>query len=135
MSYARQMIDAYPGTISIDATVLAGTIEALTDCAQACTADTDDNLSEPNVAEMVICIRLCLDCSDVCTATAAVASRQREELNPAVMVPLLEACAATCQSCAEECERHAHMHRHCQVCADGCRRGEQASRALLAAMR
>jgi len=135
MSYARQMLDAYPGTISIDAPVLAGTIEALTDCAQACTADTDDDLSEPNVTEMVRCIRLCLDCADVCTATAAVASRQREELNPAVLRPLLEACAAICSSCGEECERHAHMHSHCRVCAEACRRGEQASRVLLAALR
>jgi len=128
------MLDAYPGTISIDAPVLAGTIEALTDCAQACTADTDDDLSEPNVSEMVRCIRLCLDCADVCTATAAVASRQREELNPAVLRPLLEACAAICNSCGEECERHAHMHSHCRVCAEACRRGEQASRVLLAAL-
>jgi len=134
MSYARQMLDAYPGMISIDASVLARTIEALTDCAQACTADTDDDLSEPNVTEMVTCIRLCLDCVDVCTATAAVASRQREELSPAVMTPLLEACAATCASCAEECERHADMHVHCRVCAEACRRGEQASRELLAAI-
>ncbi|HYK66643.1 MAG TPA: four-helix bundle copper-binding protein [Streptosporangiaceae bacterium] len=135
MSYARQMVDAYPGTIGIEASLLAGTIEALTDCAQACTADTDDDLSEPNVAEMVACIRLCLDCADVCTATAGVASRQREELNPEVMKPLLEACAAICRSCADECERHAHMHRHCRVCAEACRRGEQASRELLAAIR
>jgi hypothetical protein len=134
MSYARQMLDAYPGTIGIDASVLASTIEALTDCAQACTADTDDDLSEPNVTEMVSCIRLCLDCADICAATAGVASRQREELNPAVIAPLLEACAASCRSCAEECERHARMHEHCRVCADACRRGEQASRELLAAL-
>jgi len=135
MSYARQMLAAYPGTISIDEPVLAATIEALADCAQACTADTDDDLSEPNVAEMVTCIQLCLDCEDVCTATAAVASRQREELNPAVVMPLLEACAAICNRCAQECERHAQMHAHCRVCAEACRRGEQASRDLLAAIR
>src|SRR5207247_8457955 len=31
-------------------------------------ADADDDLSEQNVAELVKCIRLCLDCADVCTA-------------------------------------------------------------------
>jgi hypothetical protein len=129
------MLAAYPGTISIDEPVLAATIEALADCAQACTADTDDDLSEPNVAEMVTCIQFCLDCADVCTATAAVASRQREELNPAVVTPLLESCAAICNGCARECERHAQMHAHCRVCAEACRRGEQASRDLLAAIR
>ena len=135
MSYARQMLDAYPGTISIDAPLLAATIEALTDCAQACAADTDDDLSEPNVTEMVSCIQLCLDCTDVCRATAAIASRQREELNPAVLTPLLQACAAICKGCGEECERHAHMHSHCRVCAEACRRGEQASSELLSALR
>jgi len=135
MSYARQMLDAYPGTISIDAPVLAATIEALTDCAQACTADTDDDLSESNVSEMVTCIRLCLDCTDLCTSTVAIASRQREELDITVFTPLLESCAAICNSCAQECERHAHMHEHCRVCAEACRRGEQATRELLAAMR
>jgi hypothetical protein len=134
MSYARQMLAAYPGVLSIDATVLAATIEALSDCAQACTADTRDDLSEPDVTEMVTCIRLCLDCADICTATVGVASRRRE-LDPGVLPPLLEACAAICRNCADECERHGQMHMHCQVCAAACRRGEQASRELLAAMR
>jgi pimeloyl-ACP methyl ester carboxylesterase len=31
------------------------------DCAQACTADADADLSEQNLAEMVTCIRLCPD--------------------------------------------------------------------------
>jgi Domain of Unknown Function (DUF326) len=134
MSYARQMLDTYPGTVSADATVLAATIEALSDCAQACTADTEDDLSEPNVTEMVTCIRLCLDCADICTATVGVVSRQRE-LDPAVLRPLLEACAAICRSCGDECERHGQMHAHCRVCAEACRRGERATKELLAAMR
>jgi hypothetical protein len=50
--------------------VLAATIDALTDCAQACTADVDADLGEQDLAEMVTGIRLCLDCVDVCTAAA-----------------------------------------------------------------
>jgi ferredoxin len=76
MSYAGQRLDTYPRTFTLDARVPAITIDALIECAQACTADAD--LSEQNVAELVKCIRLCLDCSDVCTATARVASRQTE---------------------------------------------------------
>lgn len=131
MSYARQMLDAHPGSVSIGAGVLAPTIDALSDCAQACTADIEDDLSEPNVTEMVTCVRLCLDCADICAATVTVASRQRKP-DAAVMEPLLQACAASCESCGDECERHAHMHRHCEVCAAACRRGEQACRELLA---
>ena len=133
MSYAKQMLDTYPGSFKVDARMLAGTIDALNDCAQACTADADADLSEQNLSEMVKCIRLCLDCADVCTATVGVASRQAE-YDANVTKPLLEACAATCKSCGDECERHAHM-QHCQVCAEACRRCEQACRELLEALK
>ena len=70
MSYARQMLDTYPRTFNVDADLLAAAIDALDDCAQACNADNTADLSEQNVVEMVTCIRLCLDCVDVCTATS-----------------------------------------------------------------
>jgi hypothetical protein len=134
MSYARQLLDTYPRTVNVDAGVLATTIGALNDCAQACTADADDDLREQNLAELVKCIRLCLDCADVCAATVRVASRQTES-DAGVTRPLLEACVATCKRCGDECERHARLHEHCRVCAEACRRGEQACRELLAAMK
>ena len=46
--------------------------------AQPRVADSDCDLGEQNVIEMVTCVRLCLDCADVCKATAAVLSRQAE---------------------------------------------------------
>jgi len=134
MSYAQQLLDTYPGNLNADAAVLAATIDALSDCAQACAADTDADLSEQNLAEMVKCIRLCLDCTDVCTATLGVVSRQTHS-NPAITRPLLEACVAVCKSCGDECARHAPHHEHCRVCEQACRRCEQACRELLAAMK
>jgi ferredoxin len=77
MSYARQLLDTYPGTLSADAGMLAAIIDALNDCAQACTADADADLREQDLAEMVKCIRLCLDCADVCTATVGVVAARR----------------------------------------------------------
>jgi hypothetical protein len=133
MSYAGQMLDTYPRTFNVDARVLATTIDALIECAQACTADADADLSEQNVAELVTCIRLCLDCADVCAATARVTSRQTD-YDAGVTRPLLEACAATCKRCGDECERHARMHEHCRMCAGACRRCERACQELLAAM-
>jgi hypothetical protein len=130
MSYAMQLLDSYPRTFSLDARLLASTIDALNDCAQACTADADDDLSEPDVAEMVKCIRLCLDCADICTTTAAVTSR-RTDYDPNVTRPLLEACIAACKTCADECELHATMHVHCRVCAEACRRCQRACDDLL----
>ena len=133
MSDARQMLDSYPRSVNVDAGVLAAAIDAISDCAQACTADTDADLSEQNLAEMAKCIRLCLDCTDVCTATAAVISRLAE-YDPGVVRPLLEACVAICRSCGDECERHAPHHAHCRVCTEACRRCEQACRELLGAL-
>jgi hypothetical protein len=39
-----------------------------------------------------------------------------------------------CRACAVECERHAAHHDHCRVCAEVCRRCEQACGDLLASM-
>ena len=130
MSYARQMLDTYPTSLDVDADALAAAIDAMTDCAQACVADTDADLSEEHLAEMVRCIRLCLDCADICTVTAKLTSRPKDYAAN-VTKPLLEACVAICGSCGDECERHARMHAHCRVCAEACRRCEQACRELL----
>jgi hypothetical protein len=134
MSYARQLLDSHPNTAGLDVGVLAAAIDALTDCAQACTADVDADLGEQNLAEMVRCIRLCLDCVDVCTAAAGVVSRLAE-YDPGVVRPLLEACVAICKSCGDECERHAPHFQHCRVCEQACRRCEQACRQLLAVVK
>jgi Domain of Unknown Function (DUF326) len=134
MSYAKQLLDTYPRDFNLDANLLAGAIDALSDCAQACTACADDCLSEQNVAELTKCIRLCLDCADVCTTTLRVVSRQTD-YDANVTRPVLEACVVACKSCGDECERHAGMHKHCQVCTEACRRCEQACSQLLVAMR
>ena len=133
MSYARQILDTYPHAVNVDASTLAAAIDAMTDCAQACITDTDADLGEQNVTEMIRCIRLCLDCADICTAAAGVTSRPAG-YDADVTKPLLQACVAICKSCGDECERHAHM-RHCQVCAEACRRCEQACRELLDALK
>jgi Domain of Unknown Function (DUF326) len=134
MSYARQLLDTYRGTSNADAGVLAATIDALSDCAQACIADTEADLSEQNLAEMVKCIRLCLNCADVCAATMGVVTRQAE-YDANVTRPLLEACIAICKSCGDECARHAPHMPHCRVCEQACRRCEQACRELLDALK
>jgi Domain of Unknown Function (DUF326) len=134
MSYARQMLDIYRGTVSADTGVLSAAIDALSDCTQACIADTDADLGEQNLAEMVTCIRLCLDCADVCAATLGVTSRQAA-YDGNVTRPLLESCVAICESCGDECERHAPHYEHCRVCAEACRRCEQACRELLAVLK
>ncbi|HUA30000.1 MAG TPA: four-helix bundle copper-binding protein [Streptosporangiaceae bacterium] len=130
MSYARQMLDTYPRDANVDSDLLAATIDALSDCAQTCNADNAADLTVPDVAEMATCIRLCLDCTDICGTAAAVVGRLAVN-DPRVTRPLLEACAAICRTCGDECERHASHHAHCRICAEACRRCERACRALL----
>jgi Domain of Unknown Function (DUF326) len=130
MGYAAEMLKTYPQPLVVDVAVLAATIEALSDCVQSCTADVDHNLAEPGVAEMVKCIRLCLNCADVCAAALAVTSRQGG-FGTNVAKPLLQSCVAACRSCEDECELHASMHAHCRVCGEACRRCEQACGNLL----
>jgi Domain of Unknown Function (DUF326) len=72
--------------------------------------------------------------ANVCTATSRVISRQTE-YDANVTRPLLEACIAACQSCADECERHAEPMAHCLICAERSRECERACQDLLAAMR
>lgn len=130
MSYARQILDTYTVDPRLDPDILGDTIAALNDCVEACIVDTDADLSEHDLADMVKCVRLCLHCTDVCTATGAVLSRPAE-YDPDVVRPLLESCVAICASCGDECERHAQMHAHCRVCAVACRQcGAGVSQAL-----
>lgn len=134
MSYAKPMLDAHPREFPLDADLLVRAIEALGDCAQACGACADACLSEDGVAELGKCIRLDLDCADVCAATLRVLSRQHE-YDANVSRVLLEACRTVCRACGEECEGHASMHEHCRVCAEACRACEQACDQLLEAIR
>jgi Domain of Unknown Function (DUF326) len=134
MSYSRRMLDTYRTLVPLEADVVAAAIEALHDCAQACTADVDADLSEANLADMVKCIRLCLQCVDLCNATAGVMSRPAEH-DAAVTRPLLQACVASCRLCGDECERHAPMHEHCRICAEACRRCVRACQQLLVALK
>jgi len=135
MSYARQMLGSHPSDLKLhaDAEALAKVIEAAGDCAQACVADTDADLAETHLAEMVACIRLCQDCGDICAVVAAVLSRQAS-WDLGVVRPLLEACRAICRTCGDECQRHAPRHPHCGVCAEACRRCEQACAEFLTIM-
>ena len=86
-----------------------------------------------DVAEMRRCIRLCLDCADVCIATGRMVSRQTE-YEPETTRAEVESCRQSCSTCGEECERHAQHHEHCRLCAESCRRCEAACAALLDAI-
>jgi hypothetical protein len=125
----QEMLRTHPQPAT-DAGQLAACVAACYECAQTCTACADACLAEDMVAELRRCIRLNLDCADVCAATGALLSRQTEP-EEAVLRAQLAACAEACRACGEECERHAGMHAHCRVCAEACRRCEEACRQMV----
>lgn len=127
---AREMISAHPDVKGGISEPLIACIEACFACAQTCTSCADACVAEDMVTGLRQCIRLNLDCADVCGATGALASR-RAGSNQEVLRKIIETCALTCRICAEECERHAGDHEHCKVCAAECRRCEEACTAAI----
>ena len=123
--HAQQMISTHPHVRGNANDALIRCIEECYDCAQTCTSCADACLGEQTVQKLTQCIRLNLDCADVCAATGAVALR-RTGSNDEVIRQMLTACETACRLCGEECARHASMHEHCKVCADACRRCQQA---------
>ncbi len=67
---------------------------------------------------------------DICGTTGRALSRHTG-YDANLTRAFLEACATTCKACGDECGSHADMHEHCRVCAEACRRSEQACRDLI----
>jgi hypothetical protein len=67
---------------------------------------------------MVQCIRLCLDCADMCDTACNMSLRQTGD-DDAIVREMLELCARMCEACAAECEKY--DHEHCKLCAQMCR--------------
>lgn len=131
--HARRAVGAHPHVRGNINNALIRCIEECYSCAQACTSCADACLGEPMVDQLTQCIRLNLDCADVCSATGSVATR-RTGSNEEVIRRMLAACANACRLCAQECERHAAMHEHCSICAQACRSCEQACQEALRSM-
>ena len=131
MSYSGEMIRTNPKEPMFDATKLEALIKACFDCAQACTACADACLGEQDTGTLLRCIRLDLDCADLCLATGKVLSRQAAA-EPTLARGLVHALAEACRLCGDECARHGeHGMEHCRICAEACRRCEEACHALV----
>lgn len=121
----REIIAAHPDVRGRTNDTLIACIEECLACAPACISCADACLREDMVADLRQCIRLNLDCADLCFAAGKIGTR-RTGTDEAVIISTLQACAQACLACAEECERHAEMHEHCRICAEFCRACEMA---------
>ena len=133
MTQALQMLETHPWPGHVDRQKLATCIEACYECSGACTLCADACMSEESAAELRKCIRLNLDCADICDTTGRVIARQTE-YDAGTSKAQIQACVEACETCGEECKRHADHHEHCRVCAEACRNCAEACRQLAAAM-
>ena len=104
-----------------------GCIETCVECWVACEMCSDACLDEQNVEQLARCIRLDRDCAEACQMAVRVMVRGGDNV-----AEVCRMCAAICDRCAEECEKHAAHHEHCRICAEICRRCAEECRRMAA---
>lgn len=134
MSAVRAMLRSHPEKPS-HAEALSACIDACAACQETCLSCADACLSEPTVSKLVTCVRLNLDCATICAATGSVIARANKAGHRQLIEAQLTTCIAFCRACAAECERHATMHKHCELCAKTCLDCAEVCSELLSSMR
>lgn len=134
MSFAGSMLQSSPTQPRIDKAALEECITACFDCTQTCTSCADACLAEQQREMLLRCIRLDLDCADICATTGKLLSRQ-VAFDSTLARMMLQTCALACRICGAECEQHGrHGMEHCRICAEVCRHCEEACNKLLAVL-
>lgn len=131
--HVQEMIRSHPHVRGVANDALLDCIEHCYDCAQTCVACADACLGEKAVADLTQCIRLNLDCADVCAASGTIGSR-RTGSNEELIAQQLRTCALACRVCADECRKHAKRHEHCRICADACEQCFDACERAIASL-
>ena len=99
-------------------------IMVLNNCVTECNHCATACLDEQDVKMLAKCIKLDIDCADICNLTASLLARGSEHGHH-----LLQECTEVCNACAEECDKHAEMGmEHCRACAEACRACADACR-------
>lgn len=100
-------------------------IDACNDCADVCDHCAIACLTEADARKMSRCIRLDMDCAQICRLAATYMARDSDMVDV-----ILEICAQVCETCAEECMQHSTDH--CRQCAEACRRCAEECRMVIA---
>ena len=97
-------------------------ISACNDCAVACEHCAASCLAEQDVAKMARCIRLDIDCAEICRLAVGYMARGSE-----LAADVCELCASICDACAQECDKLKDDEvckataKSCRDCAKMCR--------------
>lgn len=100
-------------------------IEACYLCAAACDNCAASCLKEEHIDMMRDCIRLDMQCANLCRLAAQFMAQDSDEAKKLCLL-----CAEVCQKCAAECGKH--QHDHCQHCAQACQRCAEECRKMTA---
>ena len=119
-----------PNPTNVATRSLAACMEACAACEIACQGCADACLAETDLVALRRCIRLDLDCADLCAITARFLARSAEG-DAKLLRAVVEACARACALCGAECQLHSEEHDHCRLCAESCRYCAEACGAVL----
>lgn len=132
MDTMERMLASHPARPTTHFDAVTACLAACMECTQVCTLCADACLSESDVEHLRQCVRLDLDCADLCAAVGRIVARQATP-DARLWRLSLEACAEACRACATECGRHEDRFAHCRWCREACERCERACLELLAA--
>lgn len=133
MKRLRRIFETHPAPASDAGEEAHALVTVAAECAAVCTTCADACLFEDDPSSVRQCIRLNLDCAELCTATWRLFARPGKQ-DFAMLRSQLEACARACTACAEECERHGASMEHCRICAEACRACAEACERMKAAL-
>lgn len=101
-------------------------MDALARCAAECSHCATACLQEQDVKMLERCIKLDLDCAEICELAIGFVARGSEHAEH-----IIRECAEICHACAQECGKHSHME-HCKRCAEACQACAEACEAGVA---
>jgi hypothetical protein len=102
-------------------------IEACTLCEFACLACAEACLGDIDLPRLKHCVRLNLDCAEVCLATRMLVSEALLAA-PRLVLAQLMVCARLCASCEAECRRFGLPSDRFSACAHACAHCEELCR-------
>jgi hypothetical protein len=113
----------------LDSAMLDSSLTALAECHAACQRCADAWLAHsPLGPDALRCIRLIVDCGDLCAAAAEVLPEIENE-SSALVRSRLNACVVACERCVREAARH--RAPHAPACIEACRYAAGAGRQVI----
>jgi len=99
-------------------------VESLENCDALCNNCVTSSLDEDNIQPLSACIKLSIDCADICHLALKLLTRDSSHTVSAV-----ELCMTICGECAAECEKH--DYDQCRLSTRACRQCESHCRIYL----